>query len=215
MHALLLALYIADAVANLCGCYWHKEKLRGVSKALIIPLLAAFAFSWRAPHPLLIAAFALCWVGDVLLLFHKLFLFGACSFMGAHACFILYFLPSVAGKGLLVREYILTVPVYLMFSTILFGTLRRHIKAKYLAAGAVYGTSVAVMSLFAFLRMYVSPDAGTLSVFCGSVLFVISDSTLFIRTFSPDFFGFKYRYTVVMVSYIGAVTMMALGLFAL
>jgi uncharacterized membrane protein YhhN len=61
-----------------------------VTKCLIAPLLLGWAIERRAPR-LLVAALALCFLGDLLLEIEGLFIAGMAAFAGAHLAFVTLF----------------------------------------------------------------------------------------------------------------------------
>lgn len=69
--------------------------LDSVTKALLMPLLAAWVLARRGPRPL-VWALLLSWGGDVALEIDGLFLPGMALFATAHACYVTYFVREGA-----------------------------------------------------------------------------------------------------------------------
>ncbi|MEU4798875.1 lysoplasmalogenase [Streptomyces sp. NPDC023327] len=89
---LLLGAFALAALGDLLSLLADLGPGHAVCKPLLMPLLAAYAATRRAPRPL-IAALLLGWGGDTLLLFdaEPAFLAGMGSFAAGHVCYLVLF----------------------------------------------------------------------------------------------------------------------------
>ncbi|MEU0480547.1 lysoplasmalogenase [Streptosporangium sp. NPDC006013] len=85
-RALLAAFWLCSAV-HLVLVAAGEGPMNSVTKALLMPLLAAWVLARRGPR-LLVAALLLSWGGDVALEIDGLFLAGMALFAGAHVCYV-------------------------------------------------------------------------------------------------------------------------------
>ncbi|WP_030924994.1 lysoplasmalogenase [Streptosporangium amethystogenes] len=83
---LLAAFWLCSAV-HLVLVAVGEGPMNSVTKALLMPLLAAWVLARRGPR-LLVAALLLSWGGDVALEIDGLFLAGMALFAGAHVCYV-------------------------------------------------------------------------------------------------------------------------------
>lgn len=93
--SVLLAAFGIAAVTDLGALALGLAPGHTVAKPLLMPLLAAYAYTRGAPRPLL-AALLFGWGGDVLLLFdaEPAFLAGMASFAAGHVCWLVLFRRS-------------------------------------------------------------------------------------------------------------------------
>jgi len=97
--------YAVIAVAHLVSLAAGVTWLEWVTKFLLVPTLAVWVLLQRGPR-LVIAALALCALGDMALQFDSLFIVGMGMFAAGHACYVTFFLRSGAAAGLRRRWYI-------------------------------------------------------------------------------------------------------------
>ncbi|MEV4380699.1 lysoplasmalogenase [Streptosporangium sp. NPDC049644] len=85
-RALPAAFWLCSAV-HLALVAVGEGPMNSVTKALLMPLLAAWVLARRGPR-LLVAALLLSWGGDVALEIDGLFIAGMVLFAGAHVCYV-------------------------------------------------------------------------------------------------------------------------------
>lgn len=201
----LLILYFlalaVECVATLSGSPW----LHLMSKPLLMPVLAAYFYvSTSRSSPagyLILGALGFSWTGDVILMLDRmygsLFIYGLIGFLGAHVCYLLYFVkigkmgaaapsPKITGS-LLIFAYMTTFYAFLYPG---LGGLKVPVLIY-----AVFITLMLLSSLRAFdLR---TQPFGRICVM-GTLIFAVSDSILAINRFvSP----FRYAPLFIMTTY--------------
>lgn len=202
---MLLALYFLALAVECLAVLSGSPVLHFVSKPLLMPVLALYFYlsahrSVPAGH-LILGALGFSWIGDVMLMLDKLygslFIYGLLGFLGAHICYLLFFLqirkvntaarsPNIIGS-LIIFAYMAT------FYAFLYPGLA-GLKIPVLIY-AVFITLMLLSSLRAFdLR---SQAFGRVCVL-GTLIFAVSDSILAINRFvSP----FEYAPLFIMVTY--------------
>ncbi len=100
-----LAAFAVVAAAHLVSLVTGPPWLELVTKALLIPTLAAWVLLRRGPR-LVIAALAFSALGDIALAFDGLFIVGMGFFAAAHVCYVTFFVRSGAAACLRRRWYI-------------------------------------------------------------------------------------------------------------
>lgn len=170
-------------VSLMTGPTW----LEWVTKALLMPLLAAWVISRRGPR-LVVAALGFSWLGDVLLQFDGLFIAGMGAFALAHVCYVTYF----AG-----RPRIAAVVGYAVAWAVLMALLLPSLGALQIPI-ALYSlllTATAVMS-----------TRHSLTAAIGGGLFLLSDTLIAVRLAGIDL---PLGGVLVMSTYIAAQYLLA------
>ncbi|MFK4730130.1 lysoplasmalogenase [Agromyces mediolanus] len=183
------------------------------TKALLMPALV-LAVLLAAPRPrgtacwLLVAGLGFSWGGDVALSFpgDGWFTVGLGSFLAAHLVYLALFLRLSRGSGSLRLHRRRRVPiwalvVYPLWFAGFLALLGPHTGAL-LVPVAAYGLALGAMAAFA------AGDGPLLAA--GGALFVVSDSVLGLGRFLPGY-DFAWHDAVVMVSYLAAQGLIALG----
>lgn len=183
------------------------------TKALLMPALA-LAVVLAAPRPrgaaswLLVAGLGFSWGGDVALSFpgDGWFTIGLGSFLAAHLVYLALFLRLGRGAGEVRLRRHRRVPlwalvVYPVWFVAFLALLGPHTGAL-LVPVAVYGLALGTMAALA------AGNGPMLAA--GGALFVVSDSVLRLGRFLPGY-DFAWHDAVVMVSYLAAQGLIALG----
>lgn len=161
----LAAFWICSAV-HLVLVAAEAVPLDSVTKALLMPLLAAWVVAERGPR-LLVAALLLSWGGDVALEIDGLFLAGMALFAGAHVCYVTYLVRHGALKALRRHPLIPVVYAALWAGTVLLlwpglGDLRLPVAVYSLLLTATAATAAGL-----------GPRLGV-----GGALFLLSDALI-------------------------------------
>ena len=88
----VFALFCADSLIHVISCAAGKQRLRHITKVLLMPLLAvAYITLCRRLSPIVIAGLALGWIGDIMLLrpgVKRFQMLGIGAFLLGHICYI-------------------------------------------------------------------------------------------------------------------------------
>lgn len=202
---MLIAFYFLALAVECLAVISGSPVLHFVSKPLLMPILALYFYlsahrSAPAGH-LVLGALGFSWVGDVMLMLDKLygslFIYGLLGFLGAHICYLLFFLkirkvntsarsPNIIGS-LIIFAYMATFYAFLYPG---LAGLRVPVLIY-----AVFITLMLISGLRAFdMRTQVF---GRICVL-GTLIFAVSDSILAINRFvSP----FDYAPLFIMITY--------------
>lgn len=214
MRFIFLLLFLIASVLNVI--FSKKEDKIGIryTKPVLMPLLIIFYLSSSSKPNYLIAA-ALCagFLGDVFLIDEdkeKFVLRGMGAFLTGHILYITAFLgDSILMKGLPSWVYFCTFPYIaagLLYLDLLF-PLIKSIKVPSL----LYMVVVFLMSYMSLTRLTVVPFLSFLTVFLGTLLFIISDTMLAYEMFSDSK---KKNEHYVMSTYILAQFLIVVGFLA-
>jgi uncharacterized membrane protein YhhN len=174
--------------------------LEWATKPLLMPLLALWLFT-RNGHKLMIAGLLFSALGDVLLQFDDLFIFGMAGFAAAHVCYVTYFARSGA-FGILKRKWWIAGAYIAVWAGLMVWL--------WSGLGALQ-VPVAAYSLLLFSTGATSATY-SLRTALGGVLFVLSDSLIAVRLAAGDTYNALPLAGVwVMVTYLAAQYLLASG----
>ncbi len=164
-----------------------------VSKPALLLSLIAYYFQMgfkpmSYPQKLFSMGLIFSLMGDVLLMWDNLFVFGLGAFLIAQLAYTFAFYRSNFGKKGWVQQLpILALPV-LIFTAGLIYFLRPTVGAL-LPAIVVYAVVISLMLISALNRKGLATEFSFNNVVLGAVLFVTSDSLLAINKFHTEFAG--------------------------
>lgn len=200
-----ILLYFFLLAAECLATAFGSPVLHFVSKPLLMPVLAFYFYTgvtrWGWGSKLLIAALLFSWLGDVVLMFDRLyrslFIYGLIAFLLAHVSYILYFsrIKSLNAPERTPKPVISVLVVVYMATFYLF--LYPHVGGFKIPV-LIYATCISLM-LLSSLRAFDlrSQRFGRLCV-AGAFAFALSDSILaFNRFVSPS----DYAPVVIMLTY--------------
>ena len=195
-HILWLYLFLAATLADLTFLLEQNESMRVYSKPLILAGLILYFYFISKPiastllAKTILAALVFSWLGDVLLLWPGLFIYGLGAFLMAHLCYILGFRlaqqPDTRLDSLhFVRSFLYNLPIFLLAALILYfiypnlGGLKIPVIA--------YIMVIIGMVTTARDRFKKTTPASFWQVFIGAMLFLVSDGILALARFYQDF----------------------------
>lgn len=211
-----LSFFAGIAVLHLFGILAEIPFLQSFTKPWIVPSLLAYywASTDTRSKPLLIAL-VFCWLGDVALMLvrsnENWFLAGLGLFLVGHIFFILSYRQlrwessdTDMSLGMLLRFSVLLmmpgiVLVFLLYPTL--GGMRVPV--------ILYALAITAMVKFSFYRFQRTTSVSFWLVFCGSLIFMLSDSLIAIGKFMSPFANSAF---LVMLTYIAAQFMIVEGL---
>ena len=215
-----LAIFALISAVHVSFIILRKEKLRRISKCLVIPsLLAAYVAGAGNQLFFIIPALILGWIGDILLIKIQnrvFFMMGLASFLLGHICYIVAFmgLLGIFGPGNAAGSASINIPAILIFTppTIALGAvvfrLIKPTKEMFVPV-IVYMIVLVAMNFFGFQVFLFSPGVAGLLILSGCFNFMVSDTILAYYTFRK----IKLSGAVlIMVYYILAQAEIVLGL---
>ena len=212
----ILALYLTAAALNLAASYKNNRIMFAVTKPMLLLLLGLYCFFRTSPTVdwLMIAAFAACWLGDVLLMLKGdlWFTVGGVSFFSGHVLLILIFARYIDLASLPLAYLIPAAAVYAAAAGFVMYRARRGAPKIMQIPMLLYLLCNAVTNLFALTRLIESPGVWTAVSFVGALLFFLSDCALFLLRYESGRESFFKSGFFVMLTYISGVLLIALGL---
>jgi uncharacterized membrane protein YhhN len=199
-----LVVFAVVSVAHIAFIILQKEKLRRVSKVLIIPPLLGAYIAGTGGNALLfpIPALVLGWLGDVLLIkIEKKFNFmlGLAAFLLGHLCYTIAFaeisgffgfggfaggLAGNLARTINIPAVAIFVPQVLILGIVVF-RLIKPLKEMFVPV-IFYMTVLAVMGLFGLQAFLFNPGFAGLLIISGCFNFMISDTILAYYTFRKE-----------------------------
>ena len=160
------------------------------------------------------AALIFSWLGDVLLMFPDLFLYGLGAFLMAHICYIIGFKiaqtnPFAIGKVNFIHLFFVNLPIYILAAIVYFlinpglGPMKIPV--------VVYLIVIVMMVTTARERYKKTNPVSFWQVFLGGMFFMVSDGVLAINMF---FKPFPESGVIVMGTYIIAQFLIVRGILA-
>jgi len=189
---LILGLFIGCSAYDVYASEHHGRR---ICKVFLMPLLLCFyVLNAKVFSIFLCAALIFGWIGDLCLLKDGKWMFalGLTAFMIGHFCYIYIFVSELTAYPLR-PVYFFTLIPYLIYLIICIKQIVPHAGRKMRYPVMVYMVVLQVMSWTALLRCLASSG---FFVWTGSVLFLISDTLIAIRTF------LKKEYWGVMLTYV-------------
>ncbi len=191
-----LYLFLAATIADMTFLISGDVENRFFSKPLI--LLGLILYFYRSTRAIsstiliksILAALIFSWIGDILLLWEQLFIFGLGSFLMAHICYIIGFklaqdVPYRLGQMNFVKAFFFNLPIYIAASLTFYlinpslGSLKIPV--------ILYILVIVGMVATARDRFKKSSPASFWQVFIGAVFFFISDGIIAISRFYQNF----------------------------
>ena len=207
LNIVFLVLLAVSSVLHLYGSWVRKEKIRAVTKPMLLLFIILYYITGGVHIiPLLIAALAASWLGDVLLIpkGNAWFTAGGIAFMLAHFLFIAVYVPQVDFSNV---NWFIAVPAavaYYSISAVIIHLLKPTTPKKMQIPMYVYLLANSTMNVFALMQLISNPCAGSAVAYIGAVLFFVSDCTLFLVRYykKPDII-FKRHFTVMLTYIVG------------
>ena len=219
-NILWLYLFLLVALLDVFFTASEQQAYRFYTKPLIIPfLLAYFFFSTKFIQGHLIqkatlAALVFSWLGDILLMFQHLFLYGLGAFLVAHICYILAFKlaqkePFSTRRVDFIRLFFLNFPIYL-FAAFVYFYIRNGLGEMKIPVIA-YLIVIVMMATTARERYKNTSSVSFWQVMVGGAFFLISDGIIALNMF---FQSFPEAGVMVMGTYIIAQFLIVRGILA-
>lgn len=217
---IFLTVFFAAACINIVTIFSQKTAAHIISKAVLMPALAAWycsrGFSSPAFSLLVLFALGAGWMGDIALAIpsrgafnKKLFFTGLIFFFIGHIFYIVRFVELVAA-----RHTEASLPLSISCALILIALeaalhfIVRCPRENIIPFG-IYGTALAVIVSLAAQIFWQRKDPAGVKLLAGTILFFVSDITLACSTILKRT---KVSQTIVMITYILAQFLIVFGL---
>ncbi|MXO05814.1 lysoplasmalogenase [Flavobacterium sp. HBTb2-11-1] len=182
-------IYAAFSVAYLIVLLTGHEHFDLFLKPILIPIIGFGVYFYRKfpSQNILLAALALSWLGDVILLFTDLgeiyFILGLVCFLTAHIIYCILFNKQKRNRKKQNKPIFIFGSILIAFYLIgMISVLMPHLGDLEIPV-SIYASVISIMLLFAFNGFLVWEKPGNKLVFFGAIFFVISDSILAINKF--------------------------------
>ncbi len=191
-----LYFFLAATLADLAFLIEGNSELRFYSKPLII--LGLIVYFYQITRPIastlltksILSALIFSWIGDILLMWPQLFVYGLGAFLMAHICYIIGFRvaqsrPSPMEHVNFVKAFFYNFPIYIAAAFVFYlinpglGPMRIPVVA--------YIVVIVGMVATARDRFKKCNAASFWQVFIGAILFFVSDGAIAVSRFFQDF----------------------------
>lgn len=219
-NILWLYLYLLAALLDILFTANGQTDQRLFTKPLIIPFLLGYFFfstpffKGQLLRKTIIAALIFSWLGDILLMFPKMFLYGLGAFLMAHTCYIIGFKvaqkqPFRVGKVDFIRLFFLNFPIYL-FAAFVYFFIRNGLGEMKIPVIA-YLIVIVMMATTARERFKNTNAVSFWQVMIGAAFFLVSDGILAVNLFATSF---QEAGVLVMGTYVIAQFLIVRGILA-
>lgn len=191
-----LYLFLAAILADLAFLIEGNSEMRFFSKPMI--LLGLIIYFYRITKPIaatlltksILSALIFSWIGDILLLWDHLFIYGLGAFLMAHVCYIIGFRVAQTSRIRLehvnfVKTFFFNLPIYLA-AAFAFYLIHPNLGVMKIPVVA-YIVVIVGMVVTARDRFKKCNAASFWQVFIGAILFFISDGMIAINRFFAEF----------------------------
>jgi uncharacterized membrane protein YhhN len=219
-NKLWLNLFLLVGILDIVFTSEGLQEYRYFTKPLIVPVLLLYFYqssTYLAGSTLrkaIVAALLFSWLGDVLLLFPNLFLFGLGAFLMAHICYIIsfklaQFSPFSIGNVNFIRLFFVNLPIYIA-AALVYYLVQPNLSEMKIPV-VIYLIVIVMMATTARERYQKTIPASFWQVFIGGITFMISDAILALNLF---FKPFPESGVLVMGTYIIAQFLIVRGILA-
>ncbi|WP_317042034.1 lysoplasmalogenase [Algoriphagus alkaliphilus] len=192
--------------------------LRFFSKPLILLGLIIYFFQITRPIAAtfltksILSALIFSWIGDILLLWPHLFIYGLGAFLMAQVCYIIGFKLAQSGSNRLdqvnfIKIFFFNLPIYLA-AAFTFYLINPNLGSMKIPV-IIYIIVIVSMVATARERFKKCNSASFWQVFIGAVFFFISDGAIAISRF---FFDFPESGIIIMGTYVIAQLLIVMGI---
>lgn len=195
-NILWLYIFLIVGIIDLVLTAEQNYELRIYSKPLIIIPLALYFYQISKNlkgtilRKAMLAALAFSWMGDILLLYPQLFLYGLGAFLMAHICFVISFKlsqvkPFEIGQVNFIKLFLYNLPIYIP-AAIVYYMIQANLGAMKIPV-VIYILVIVTMVTTARERFKKTNPPSFWQVFIGAFVFMISDGILALNMFFQQF----------------------------
>lgn len=211
-----LAGFFATTFIHLYASNKNDKYLRSMTKwPILLFLLGFYVCANDTVRVIVVIAIVLSWLGDVLLIPSGIvwFTLGGISFMASHFSFIWAYWSNISWTSIPVPVTFIVPAVYATVVCVVYSGLIGHLKKPLIAPMFLYLIANACDNTFALYQLISRPCFGTVIVYIGTVLFLVSDCALFYVRFKKH--TFKRNHFIVMLTYCMAEYLIVRGMMLL
>jgi uncharacterized membrane protein YhhN len=211
LQILIISVFIVVFVANLYADRNEIQKLKVLTKPLLVPLIILFYLT-SAEHInwFIVTALFFGFLGDLSLLWGMkkiFFVIGLLAFLVGHLLYSLVYLQSI--------QYFEVVPIwfftllipYFAYGYEILGILKPNLK-EMLVPVIIYMCVILMMSFASLCRIWNGFTLQFIMPFIGSLFFIVSDSVLAYNSFNAPSKNYE---TLIMFTYILAQVLIVAG----
>ncbi|MEN2488400.1 lysoplasmalogenase [Flavobacterium sp. B11] len=188
-NSFFFKIYVAFSIVYLIILLFGYERFDLFLKPILIPIIGFGAYFYRKfpTQNILLAALALSWLGDVILLFTDLgeiyFILGLVFFLMAHIVYCVLFNKQKRIRKKQNKPLFIFGSVFIAFYLIGMVSVLMPYLGELEIPVSIYASVISIMLLFAFNGFLVWEKPGNKLVFLGAIFFIISDSILAVNKF--------------------------------
>ena len=204
--------FLVASILNLIGRFLEMPVLASAVKPVLMPFLALTAVAAagsveRKEIRLLAVALLLGCVGDIFLIYDGFLFFvaGMVAFLSGHIFYMCLF-GGKSWKGFKAKTWIPAIVAMAALTAVLIVAI--GVNGAMRAPMCVYGFALMMLMFSALAGVFRFRSCAWWIILCGTVLFTFSDCCIALGTFGHDF---AYREFVVMLTYIAAQALLAVG----
>ena len=215
MKTFFLILFLVVAGVHLVLCFLQNEKLRKITKPMLMSTLILYYLSAADPIAvLLLIALLTSLMGDILLIptGEKWLTAGGVFFLASHVIYILLYYPGIVFSE--VRWYIVipVVVIYLLIAFLVIRLIKDTTPKSMLGGLYLYLVINTVMNTFALMQLMSLRNTGALLAFFGAICFFASDCILFVVRYYKNKEKLWKGAFLVMLSYLAAQFLITQGM---
>lgn len=188
-NSFFFKIYVAFSIVYLIILLFGYERFDLFLKPILIPIIGFGAYFYRKfpTQNILLAALALSWLGDVILLFTDLgeiyFILGLVFFLTAHIVYCVLFNKQKRIRKKQNKPLFIFGSVFIACYLIGMVSVLMPYLGELEIPVSIYASVISIMLLFAFNGFLVWEKPGNKLVFLGAIFFIISDSILAVNKF--------------------------------
>jgi uncharacterized membrane protein YhhN len=213
-----LYLFLIATMADITFILEGNSELRFYSKPLIIASLIAYFYQISKPASetllvkAILSALIFSWVGDIVLLWEELFLYGLGAFLIAQLCYIIAFkvaqkAPESIFNQNFIRNFLINLPLY-FGAAFIYYLIHPNLGA-YKLPVAIYIIVIVSMATTARERFGKCNSLSFWQVFIGACLFFTSDALIALDRF---YIPFPESGVLIMGTYAVAQLLIVMGI---
>lgn len=211
LQFLIVIVFIVAFIVNLYADRNNIQKLKVLTKPLLVPLIILFYLTSAVQiNWFIVTALFFGFLGDVSLLGGSkkiFFAIGLFAFLVGHLLYTLAFLQSIQYFGVVPSWFFIVLIPYILYGCAILRILRPNLK-EMLVPVVIYMCVILIMSFTSTCRIWNGFTLQFIFPFIGSLFFIVSDSVLAYNSFNVPSENYE---TLIMFTYIFAQILIVAG----